>query len=217
MGTDARRDELVGRQRELERLDALLSGLADGPAIAVVSGEAGIGKTRLLAEACDRADAQGHLVLSGRAAEFEEQLPFAAFVDALDDYLASLQGRSFAALEQEQRAELAHLFPALAGLEEDAPAGLQDERYRSHRAVRGLLESLSTSQPLVLALDDLHWSDTATLELLAHLLRRPPAGPVATAAGVPPRADRAPAGDSRGGCRAGRAAHAPRAGAARRR
>jgi DNA-binding NarL/FixJ family response regulator len=179
VSSSAHQDELVGRRRELERLDSLLSGLGDGPAIAVVSGEAGIGKTRLLAEACDLADSRGHLTLTGRAAEFSEQLPFAAFVDALDDYLGSLQATAFGSLELEQRAELAHLFPSLAGLEAKPPAALQDERYRSHRAVRGLLEALTLRQPLVLAIDDLHWADTATLELLSHLLRRPPAAPVA--------------------------------------
>jgi DNA-binding CsgD family transcriptional regulator/tetratricopeptide (TPR) repeat protein len=172
-------DELVGRRQELERLDSLLAGLGDGAATAVLSGEAGIGKTRLLTEACELADSRGHLVLSGRAAEFSEQLPFAAFVDALDDYLGSLQLRSLGALEDEQLAELSLLFPGLSGLDVEGPSGLQDERYRSHRAVRGLLEALAARQPVVLALDDLHWSDTATLELLAHLLRRPPQAPVA--------------------------------------
>ena len=56
-----------------------------------------------------------------------------------------------------------------------APSGgLQDERYRAHRAVRALLVALAARRPLVVALDDLHWADDASLELVAHLLRRPP-------------------------------------------
>src|SRR5204862_2261164 len=64
---------------------------------------------------------------------------------------------------------------------------LQHERYRSHRAVRSLLEELASSQALVLVLDDLHWADSASVELLGALLRRPPAAPVLLALAVRPR------------------------------
>jgi len=186
------RDELIGRRRELDRIESVLDGLREGPAIATISGEAGIGKTRLLAELRERADARGYLVLSGRSAEFEGELPFAALVDALDDYLASLNPRRFASLEDEQVAELAHLFPGLTALGVAEPAGLQDERYRSHGAVRGLLEALASEKPFVLALDDLHWADEATIELVSHLMRRPPRGPILLALAfrpgqIPPR------------------------------
>jgi ATP/maltotriose-dependent transcriptional regulator MalT len=175
--------ELIGRGDELERIDAALAGLGDSAAVVTISGEPGIGKTSLLAELTQRADQQGFLVLTGRSAEFEGQLPFSAFVDALDDYLGSLNPRRFTSLEDEQFAELAHLFPSLVSLGASAPSGLQDERYRSHGAVRGLLEALASEKPLVLALDDLHWADDATSELLAHLLRRPPRQPVLLALG----------------------------------
>src|SRR5262249_50335321 len=123
-------------------------------------------------------------------AEFEGQLPFAGFVDTLDDYLGSLNPRRLATLEDEQLAELAHVFPSLSSLGADAPSGLQDERYRSHGAVRRLLEVLAAAKPLVLALDDLHGADAAASELLAHLLRRPPRAPVLLALGF--RAGQAP-------------------------
>jgi AAA ATPase-like protein len=57
-----------------------------------------------------------------------------------------------------------------------APAALHDERHRAHRAVRFLIEQLAASRPVVVALDDLHWADDASLELVAHLLRRPCGG-----------------------------------------
>src|SRR5262245_30492317 len=174
---------LIGRTDELERIDGVLAGLGEGTAVVAVSGEPGIGKTCLLTELAHGADRRGFLVLSGRSAEFEGQLPFAAFVDALDDYLASVNPRRLASLEDEQRAELAHLFPSLSSFRDGGPAGLQDERYRSHGAVRALLEALASEKPLVLALDDLHWADEATSELLAHLLRRPPRRPVLLALG----------------------------------
>ena len=77
-----------------------------------------------------------------------------------------------------------------------APArSVADERYRAHRAVRGLLELLAREQPLVVVLDDLHWSDDASIELLAALLRREPDAPVLLALGFRP--GQAPAGSRR--------------------
>ena len=64
---------------------------------------------------------------------------------------------------------------------------LQHERYRSHRAVRALLEHLAKTRPLVLVLDDLHWADSASVELLGALLRRPPAAAVLMALALRPR------------------------------
>src|SRR4051794_8927194 len=64
---------------------------------------------------------------------------------------------------------------------------LQDERYRAHRAVCELLESIAASAPLVLVLDDVHWADPASIDLLAALLRTPPAAPVLLALAARPR------------------------------
>ena len=85
--------------------------------------------------------------------------------------------------------ELAAVLPAVGRV----PAGLQDERYRTHRAVRALLEALAQRQAVVLALDDLQWADDASLELVAHLLRRPPRGRGRARARVPARAGAAAA------------------------
>ena len=64
---------------------------------------------------------------------------------------------------------------------------LQDERYRAHRAVRELLERLARRRPLVLMLDDVHWADAASVELLAALLRSPPAAAVLVVMAARPR------------------------------
>ena len=74
-------------------------------------GEPGIGKTRLLGELAARADARGHLVLSGSASELERDLPFWVFVDALDEYVAGLEPHRLEALDDEVRTELALVFP----------------------------------------------------------------------------------------------------------
>jgi ATP/maltotriose-dependent transcriptional regulator MalT len=184
----AQADQLVGRQRELASLEQALAELDEGRSGAIeLVGEAGIGKTRLLAELASRADARGHLVLAGSGSELERDLPFSAFVSALDEYLRGLGERSFVALNEGDRAELATVFPALAGLGRGHGVAPQHERYRTHRAVRALLEALGQRRPLVLILDDLHWADPASIELLGALLRRPPATAVLSALTFRPR------------------------------
>jgi tetratricopeptide (TPR) repeat protein len=165
---------LVGRADELASFDALVAARDRRSAhFVVVSGEPGIGKTRLLAEFCARAGEAGRLVLEGTATEYEREVPFAVLVDALDDYLGSLHPRLLERLGVERLAELARALPSLAGYRQD-DATLEAERYRLHRAVRALLELLGSQQPVVLALDDVHWVDGASLELLLHLVRHPP-------------------------------------------
>ncbi len=176
---------IVGRRAELETLGHALDALGEGsPPILYVVGEPGIGKTRLLAELHARSHARRHLVLVGRAAEFERDLPFGLFVAALDDYLASLTDDGGGSLALP--AELGGIFPALGHLAQGAAAGLQEERYRAHRAVRGLLDSLSGRRPVVLVLDDVHWADAASVELLCHLVAHRPAGPVLMALAMRP-------------------------------
>jgi ATP/maltotriose-dependent transcriptional regulator MalT len=180
-------DRLVGRGAERAVLDHVLDVIDDGrPAALELAGEAGIGKSRLLAELAERGDARNLLVLSGSGSEFERDLPFSVFVDALDDYLQSLEPRRFDGLEEDVRAELTHVFPSLSALATTQPIADRHERYRSHRAVRALLEELARRLPLVLLLDDLHWADSASIELVAALLRRPPSAPVLIAFAIRP-------------------------------
>ena len=177
-----------GAPRSSHSLDAALAELDRGQQAAVVLvGEPGIGKTRLLAELARRAEDQRHLVLSGSASELERDLPFWVFVDALDEYVQGLEPGRLEALDDDVRAELAHVFPCLARFAAPRGAAFQHERYRNHRAVRELLERLAASQPLVLVLDDFHWADPASVELLGALLRRPPAAAVLIALAVRPR------------------------------
>jgi len=138
-------------------------------------------------ELAARAGARGHLVLSGAASEFENDLPFSVFVDALDEYVAGLEPDRLAVLDVAVQAELAHIFPALSALAGGHQVSPQHERYRSHRAVRALLEHLAQALPLVLVLDDFHWADSASVELLGALLHRPPGAAVLTAVALRPR------------------------------
>jgi ATP/maltotriose-dependent transcriptional regulator MalT len=176
---------LVGRGPALEQLDAGLGAVAAGAASCLaVEGEPGIGKSRLLAELRSRAEARGHLVLSGSAAEFESDLPYGVWVEALDAFIASRPLD-----DPELASDLAPVLPSARNGQE-GPRG--DVRHRTHRAVRRLLADVAEREPLVLVLDDLHWSDAASVDLIAALLRRGMAPRMLLALGY--RSGRAPPG-----------------------
>lgn len=165
---------LVGRAVEVARLGAVIGGLGQGgtPTVVDITGDAGIGKSRLLGEACARAARGGLRVLRGRATEYEQHTPFQPFTDAFADVdLALLDGDP----------GLADAAPVLRGVSGAlrVPGGGPGtaDRFGLYRAVARLLARLGGSG-LVLALDDLHWADPASLELLDHLIRHPVAGRV---------------------------------------
>src|SRR4051794_14163990 len=166
MNSPASAAAIVGREKELELIGVALDGLGEGRAgCLAVEGPAGLGKTRLLAELRRRAEERGATVLQGSAAEFERDMPFSVWVDALDAYVASQNFELHDAWNDALSQELAQVLPSL-----DAAAGagaIADERYKAHRAVRTLLCIAAEEQPLVLLLDDLHWSDPASIELIA--------------------------------------------------
>jgi predicted ATPase len=171
---------LVGRRLEWDALHDALEGLeTKGRVVIELAGEQGIGKTRLITELCAEAERRRYLVFSGRAAEFEQGDAFGVFVDALDDYLASVDRTEFDDLGVELD-ELASVFPALSRPTEHPPGAVSVERYRAHQEMRTLLDALSQRRPVVLSLDDLHWADDASIELVSYLLRRPPRGRVLT-------------------------------------
>src|SRR5919201_401504 len=167
--------ELPGRAAEIDRLRAHVAALGRrGRAVAVV-GEPGAGKSRLVAELLHGL-APEDLALTGRAGELERDVPFGPFVDALDLHVGALGEARLRALHAEQRARLGAIFPALATSRDDERS--RGERHRSHQAVRALLELLAAGRRCVLVLDDVHWADEASVELIAHLLRRAPAARV---------------------------------------
>src|SRR5207302_4647363 len=102
-----------------------------------------------------RAEARRCLALVGRAAEFEQDVPFGAIIDALNDHLGALDSTVVRALQPQAMQELAQVFPSLSGFADDTPPqrGPAD-RYRFHYAVRAVLERLAARQPVVVALDD---------------------------------------------------------------
>ncbi|MEV6980329.1 AAA family ATPase [Sphaerisporangium sp. NPDC051017] len=155
-----------------------------------VVGEPGAGKTRLLAELAHLTTGRGLTTLWGRAAEFEQIMPFSALVDALDDHLEARRDELSGRLAPGQARGLASVFPALAAKlppeAEDAEAPESDDqsgmvRYRLYRALRQLVDELAAPSGLALILDDLHWADDSSAEFLDHLVRHPPRGKVLVA------------------------------------
>ncbi|HEX9820086.1 MAG TPA: AAA family ATPase [Methylomirabilota bacterium] len=157
---------LVGRGAELDRLrDARALAWQGNGQVAILLGEAGIGKTRLVAELARDAVDHGARVLVGRAREAERIVPFGPWVNAVRTGRGLSEAR---VLERVWQDELARLFPEL-GLGGN-PAG--EDPGRLFEAVARLLLRIAGPSPLLLVLEDLHWADEMTLRLLAFLHRR---------------------------------------------
>ncbi len=164
----------VGREQQLRRLRMpWLEAITSQRRLALLVGEAGVGKTRLAAQFAAEVDSAGAAVLYGRCDE-EPLCSYQPFIEALRHLLrhGDLVGDGEAAHDLH---ELARILPQArpATAAGDAPAGQdpETERYRLFEAVAALLRRASRRAPLLLVVDDLHWADKPTLLLLRHLLR----------------------------------------------
>ncbi|MFD0112538.1 ATP-binding protein [Streptomyces sp. NPDC058320] len=175
-----RRAESIPLRGRASTLAAVLAGLpattghADGDGgrgapLTVVSGESGVGKTRLATEAARVAAADGIAVLWGAAHEAEGPLPYGAIADALSGWFADRPPAERAAAAT-AHPELGALLPAF-GTEPPPGRTAEEQRARLYRAVSGLLASLAEHYPVLVVLDDLHAADLGTLRLLHHLVR----------------------------------------------
>ncbi|MFI6516987.1 ATP-binding protein [Spirillospora sp. NPDC050679] len=158
---------LVGRSAELARLAA---AVRRPPAVAVVSGEAGIGKSRLVAEMAAELEPDGVRVLTGACQWIREPFPLGPIVEALRHCGAVLAGTELSRVA----GALRPLLPELEDLLPPQPKPLEDRAAERHRIFRGLVEVLAALGPLVLVVEDAHWADEQTLEFLGYLLAVPP-------------------------------------------
>jgi class 3 adenylate cyclase/tetratricopeptide (TPR) repeat protein len=174
--TDPRSHQMVGRDASLELLDRIAQRMLTGERqIALVTGEAGIGKTAFLELAMDRLTQHGVDFLYGRCTErFGTDEVFLPLIDALVTRCRAAGGSELL-IEIRTHAPtwLLHIPGSIDAAER---AALQSEvfgatRERMLREFCDLLEALSTLRPWVLVLEDLHWSDFATLDVLSRFAR----------------------------------------------
>jgi DNA-binding SARP family transcriptional activator len=196
-GGDGLTAALVGRGEEMDKMAAALAALRQGRGnVLLLTGEAGVGKSRLVEELADLAIAvQAEppvLWLEGRCLEMTQAVAYAPFSGLLQTHLAAatpdvptgvqltawldgLAGERV--LSADQRGEMGLLLARLLAVhsgeawqEALAAADPQQLQYRTFAVLRDLITALARRGPLVLALDDLHWADDLSLDLLGELL-----------------------------------------------
>lgn len=173
--TLARRSAFVGRNEEFRRLrehwDASCRGERQ---VVFLSGEPGIGKTRLATEFADSLQAEGAIVLSGGTEEGAE-LPYQPFVEALRLYVSQSSQETLKRQIMPYATELTRILPELhQHIPELSVLPLpssDSERYRLFEALAGCFTNIARFQPVLLMLEDLHWANKQTAFLLNHIAR----------------------------------------------
>ena len=169
----------VGRQVELAQWNALLRDIGHGHGRALfVTGEAGIGKSRLVETLAAMAARAGAQVLVGRAYETEQVLPFRPWIESLRAAVALADADAVWRRHAHWRTELARVFPELAKRGGQPPI-TSESSLRLFEAMDGLVGHLASRQPLLLVFEDAHWADEMSLRLLSFVARRLGARPVA--------------------------------------
>ncbi len=170
----SQRSALIGRQREMARLQQRFAdAIAGQMTVALVSGEPGIGKTRLLDEMAAQAHVDGAWVLHGAATEAEGMPPYLPFLEALGQHIRAASADELRAQTGANASILASLLPELYArlgeLPQTSTLPAEQSRLRLYEAIGALLAAIADEQPLLLRLDDLHWADPATLDLLCYI------------------------------------------------
>jgi DNA-binding NarL/FixJ family response regulator len=164
---------LIGRVHELDVLVSALDAARVRGGCALIAGDAGVGKSRLIAEVVGRAQEEGFLTLQGHAFEQDRAFPYAPLVDLLRSFLAPRQGPEILELLGPLGSEVVKLLPELGpvGLEPSAVLEPEAEKRRLCEALVQFVARRAEARPLVVVLEDLHWSDEASFDVL-HLLAR---------------------------------------------
>ena len=166
---------VVARETEAALLSDVYKRAAagEGRAVVLVSGDAGVGKTTLVAEAARRAAMDGACVLLGRCQE-DVSASYSPFAEALNHYVAHAPEHVLRTHVEAHGGDITPMVPALGQRLGAVPAPTRTdpdtERYLLYGAVAGLLTAASTLQPTVLVLDDMQWSDSQSLRLLRHVV-----------------------------------------------
>jgi predicted ATPase len=171
---------LIGRHAELNALHLLIDRVKSGKGqMVLLSGEAGIGKSRLATGAKTYAAAQGFMLLEGQCFPADRSCPYAPLLDLLRSHFASQSISEIATELQPFAREFAQLIPDLIPPLTDAaptppltPLEPEQEKRRLFEALTRWFSGLATKQPVLLIIEDVHWSDETSLDLLHYLARR---------------------------------------------
>ncbi len=171
---------LIGRVQELTTFRLLIDRVLSGAAQVVpVCGEAGVGKSRLVAEAKASAAAHGFLLLEGQCFQTDSTFPYAPLLNLFRAYFArraptSLPDpmHSFASTLSRLLPDLALLFPALSTLSTLPSVDPEEEKRRLFAAMTHFVTEQAAQHPVLLVVEDIHWCDDLSLDLLLHLARR---------------------------------------------
>jgi DNA-binding CsgD family transcriptional regulator/tetratricopeptide (TPR) repeat protein len=165
---------LVGRSAELSALGAALAVTnGERPSVVIVGGEAGVGKSRLVREFAERSRGAGSLVLTGGCLELGASgLAFAPFTAMLRELVRELGATAVTELLPGGARELARLLPEFGEPAEPGDPG--EARARLFEQVLTVLERLAAARPVLLVVEDLHWADGSSRDLLSFLIRNQP-------------------------------------------
>lgn len=168
---------IVGRVAHLEFFDRILDDSRSGRGhTLLVSGEPGIGKSRLVSEGKRRAQHLGFTTLEGWCFETDRSLPYAPVADLLRGHISDCPPEGLAGRLGPGAAEFVQVLPELTGRLPGLPAPVAfepgQERRRLFQAVAQLVNELTRRGPVLMLFEDLHWSDELSLELLLDLARR---------------------------------------------
>src|SRR3982751_3793381 len=167
---------LIGRGAQIDALRQVLAQAREGNGrVALIVGEAGVGKSRILRAMSDEARGRGFFVLQGACFEAERSIPYAPLLDLVRLFAASTSPAVVAHVLAPVAADLVGIFPELRPFLPDAdPSPTIDpesDRRRLFNGITQVVTTLARTQPVFLAFEDAHWSDDATLDLIFHLAR----------------------------------------------
>ena len=171
------RTPFVGRSEERSLLrQAMSRAIAGGGGVALVAGEAGLGKTRLVDEIAAEAKASGMFVVRGHCYDMEGSLPYVPFVEAIEYGLTVTTQDVFRSAMGDAGPEIARFVPKVRVAYPDLPPPLalpsDQARHYMFESVCDFFERAAAIQPLLIVLEDLHWADESTTQLLESVARR---------------------------------------------
>src|SRR5690242_10334126 len=155
---------LIGRDQQIASVRRLLTRTRDGNgSVALIVGEAGVGKSRLLRATIDEARASGFFILQGACFEAERSIPYAPLLDLVRLFAGSASAAVVAHVLSPAASELVSIFPELRPVLPDAPPSAPGDpesyKRRLFHALGQAITVLARTQPILLAFEDVHWSD----------------------------------------------------------